>query len=393
MDIYILDLSYQPRDIVDVYISFIWTERYNEVGDFELVLHDSPSNRTRFTSGTKLHINGSDRVMIVETLETAKDDDGNATITVTGRSLEFILDNRAAMAFVGPENTSPKIVLTGFPQYVVTELTKQVIYDPVTHAGDGLDYFNGCFEVSNGIAWPNEEITFESDMGSLLDAIQNICAQYKLGFRIRRGSNQAPGELPEYYLVFECYVGKNRTNGQTAVPPVIFSERMDTLSSVKELTSIADYKNVAYVIGNEAVEIVYANNVEESVKDFDRRVIFVDGTDVDLPIGAELTAALTQKGKEELAKHRPVIVFDGEVSQNGKNIYNTDYELGDLVEMHSLSGYANRMLVTEQIFISDSEGIRSYPTLTVDLLITPGSWFSRPGTEVWDDVEEYWDDV
>jgi hypothetical protein len=53
-------------------------------------------------------------------------------------------------------------------------------------------------------------------------------------------------------------------------------------------------------------------------------------------------------------------------------------------------------MVTEQIFISDDEGgDRSYPTLSMVVGVTPGSWEARSETEHWDDVpvSQHWDDA
>lgn len=103
-----------------------------------------------------------------------------------------------------------------------------------------------------------------------------------------------------------------------------------------------------------------------------------------------MTATLTQKGKMELSKARSLAAFDGEIPQSGSYRYAFDYELGDLVEMRNQDGITNNMRVTEQIFVSDSNGDRSYPTLAIDLFITPGSWFAWSYNQVWENVVGPW---
>ena len=44
------------------------------------------------------------------------------------------------------------------------------------------------------------------------------------------------------------------------------------------------------------------------------------------------------------------------------------------------------MMVTEQIWALDAQGLRSYPTLTLFVAVTPGSWIA------WDQLKE-WDDL
>ncbi len=44
MDIWVLDENLEAVDIVETFNSFIWTDRYNEYGDFELRISiDDPS--------------------------------------------------------------------------------------------------------------------------------------------------------------------------------------------------------------------------------------------------------------------------------------------------------------------------------------------------------------
>lgn len=107
-------------------------------------------------------------------------------------------------------------------------------------------------------------------------------------------------------------------------------------------------------------------------------------------------AILLQKGKEALAGQTTLSAFDGEIPQNSQYKYHIDYELGDLVEIRNSDKVTNNMRVTEQIFVSDAQGDRSYPTLAIKLLITAGSWYAWPAGGVWDDITDpavVWDAV
>ena len=78
----------------------------------------------------------------------------------------------------------------------------------------------------------------------------------------------------------------------------------------------------------------------------------VKADDIDLPAGSELTAALQERGRQELAEHRAVLGFDGETPQHISYVYGRDYDLGDLVEVQDTEGNAYQVRVTEQIFVS-----------------------------------------
>jgi len=49
MDVLILDDQIRPIDIVDEYISLVWTERWDEMGDFELVTLSPPTTKIAFS--------------------------------------------------------------------------------------------------------------------------------------------------------------------------------------------------------------------------------------------------------------------------------------------------------------------------------------------------------
>ena len=102
---------------------------------------------------------------------------------------------------------------------------------------------------------------------------------------------------------------------------------------------------------------------------------------------------MIQRGQEELAKNRQITVLDGELTSNSQYRYGIDYNLGDLVELRDEDGATSVMQVTEQIFVSDKEGDRAYPTLAVNALITPGTWLTYGDVE-WDDfTTEHWDEL
>jgi hypothetical protein len=112
------------------------------------------------------------------------------------------------------------------------------------------------------------------------------------------------------------------------------------------------------------------------------------------PVNTGLVQALQQEGLLALAQQRELYAFDGRLPQELPYIYGIDYDLGDLVEEHASDGLGNQMMVTEQIFTSDSTGDQSYPTLTFVKVITPGSWLSEGSVE-WSTIDQTatWDSI
>src|SRR5690606_9918064 len=135
---------------------------------------------------------------------------------------------------------------------------------------------------------------------------------------------------------------------------------------------------------------LFRSSVE--VEGFERRVLIINATDIDMEAGPELNAALAQKGREELAKHRQIAAFDGELPGNSPYPYEIAYRLGDLTELRNNDGVTNVMRVDEQIFVQDGEGERSYPTLVMKTITFPDTWAGWNPNEVWEEVEGYWND-
>lgn len=388
MDVYVLDELYRRTSLVDQYESFIWTERKSAYGDFELVVRSDRGMRALFSVGTRLAILRSSRVMVVETVENSTDNDGNVMLKVSGRSLEALLEDRVNQSSTIAAGTAVEFSeVQGTPGNIARFFFDEFCRDNVAVPADNFPFLvAGSLYPAGSIPEPADEILFRYENASIYDTIKKICDVYNLGFRLVRNGDESE-------LYFDVYTGDDRTSQQTANPAVIFSPGLDNLSNTTELTSTAKLKNVAYVFGKFGSRIVYANGVDPSTSGFERRVLVVNASDIDLPVGAALDAALDQKGLEELAKYRVVLAFDGEIPQFGSYEYGVDYDLGDLVEQRSVDGTATNMLVTEQIFISDGEGERAYPTLTIDQLITPGSWFAWDANQVWDDADEFWEDA
>jgi hypothetical protein len=387
MEVYILDNLLRRTAVLDRYVSLIWTERFAGYGDFELVVHSTPENRNLLTPGTKFVVNESDRVQTIEVFENKKDADGKLMLKVTGRSIEQTLEDRVATEGMAGLMADTDWILTGTPGNICRQIFQEICVDGLLSPGDIIPFIvSGNTYPIDTISEPSTVIQAAIPLTSVYDAIKELCEVYDLGFRLYR--NRDLGELR-----FNIYAGSDRTTRQTTYPAIVFSSDLDNLSNETELNSISGFKNVAYVFSQNGSEIVYADGYSVETIGFNRRVLYVDARDVDEPAGATLTSILVNKGKDELAKARPLQAFDGEVSQFGAYKYGVDYFLGDLVEVRNSDGVASMMRVTEQIFVSDAEGERSYPTLSLNLFITPGSWSSWDYGSQWSDETGDWVDA
>ena len=86
--------NFERECIVDVFHSLIWTDRYQSPGDFELYISPYIEFFEKAQDGYYLYNANSEHMMIIESIKTQTDIDTGIMATVTGRSLESILERR-----------------------------------------------------------------------------------------------------------------------------------------------------------------------------------------------------------------------------------------------------------------------------------------------------------
>jgi hypothetical protein len=297
----------------------------------------------------------------------------------------MMLLNRVAMGSLADLTTTPTWDITDYPADIARKIFDDICRTGILKTGDIIPYLTtGSPMPADTIGEPSTSVSLSLKPASVYSSIKNICEVYDLGFRLIRNPLTN-------LLHFDIYTGRDLTSAQSSLPAVIFSRELDNLTNTKQLTSVEDQKNCAYVYSPIGTLVVYNTGESDSTSGFDRQVLIVDASD--LTSATNVTAALTQRGEEALAEYRGLQVFDGEINQKSSYKYGTDYQVGDLVEQRNSDGFANYMRITEQILSSDPKGERSYPTMTKNLSITPGSWIAWDFAQEWDDMgaTEYWD--
>lgn len=402
MEVYTLDQNFRRTMAVDLYESLVWTERYRELGDFKLktingfwMLPDATVlyYKDVLSPDTMLAITGSYRVMVIETVIESEADTGEKVLEISGRSLEKILAQRVAQGAFNPiitpvpgtDYSMPMWHLEGTAGEICRYMFEQICVEGLLNSGDVIPFItSGTIFPPDTIEEPTEEITIDVPPMSLLDAIKQVCDVYDLGFRLIRNPYTN-------LLYFDIYTGRDRTTNQTIDPAVIFSPETDSLANTSELTSVETEAVAAYVFSPLGSKIVYSGSASDLTDGFERKVLYVDGSS--LTESADVEGDLDKLGFAALATAVSFQAFDGEINQNSQYKYNASYNLGDQVEQRNDQGFANYLRVTEQIISCDVEGERSYPTLSKNLTVTPGSWAAM-GMDEWDDLDdEEWADM
>jgi hypothetical protein len=362
MDIYTLDSLFKKVDLVEGFNSAIWTERYNAAGDVQLVFPANTVEAAGIIEGTFLYLDGSNEVMIVDTINT---EDG--LTKAVGQTLVGFLVNRISRP--GWDDATNNWAMSGsagtIANFIVTKMLITGGYMQLN-----LVLANGAAEIFSGLsvatAVTGTSLNVAIPFGNVYDAIKSICDLDDLGF------NMTPNDIlaGTGAMTFKCYRGLDRTSTQGTNGIVIFESAIDTFTNIKELRSISGYRHACYawpanITAQSQIGVAYATGASVSTPTgFARRTMAIIVDDVDSTI-ANLSAILTQRAKDALANNNYIRMLDGQLVPQQQFVYGTHYNLGDIVELRGSSSVGQPARITEYIRSQDTSGEIAYPTLSV----------------------------
>lgn len=349
MDITVLDKNLNPVAIMDTYESFIWSDRYKECGDFELYTPMTNDILTYIKQDYYLCNRSSEHVMIIEKLLISSDVETGNYLTVTGRSLESILNRRIIW--------NP-ITLNGNFQNIIHNL---LIANVISPSDSARKIDNFIFEPSDDHIVTALTVDTQCKVGdNLYEVIQKLCVELGVSFKITLNDNNQ--------FVFKLYAGVDRSYGQIVNPHVIFSPNFDNIIASNYIESKSAWKNVTLVGGEnkEGSDIKYVT--VGNVIGLDRREIFTDASSIssevdDIQLSDEAYAALLRhEGNATLVENAEIISFEGEIEATQMFIYGEDFFNGDIVQVANEYGHETRARIIEMVITENEEGYSVYPT-------------------------------
>ena len=351
MDLYVLDKEFNTLGLLDQFDSFIWTDRYNEAGDFEIYTAVTTDLLNLLQADRYLWWSESEHTMIIEQITVDTDEDLGNMLTVTGRSLESILDRRIIWNQTDLKDTLPNCVKKLLNENAIspTDENRKI---------PGLIFVEPTDERLTSI---NIEGQITGD--NLYDTIVLFCQTYNVGFKvILDDSNQ---------FVFSMYVGDDRSYSQDILPYVVFSPDFENVINSNYFENKATLKNVA-LVGGEGEGIDQKKVEVGSGIGLERREIWIEAQDISKinETGGEIsdedyTAKLKQRGEEKLAENKITKAFEGDLDANQTFVYKKDFFLGDIVQIVNDYGIEARSRVSEMVYSEDSEGVSYLPTFIV----------------------------
>lgn len=358
MEALILNQKFELVTVVDVFESFIWTDRFRECGDFELYMAYDSYLMQFLMPDNYIVIEESDRMMIIEQCSIDTDAETGIHLTVKGRSIESILDRRIVWG---------QINLVGNFQDKIEELMNTCVIKP-SDSNRKID--NIVFKRSTDPRITGLKIDAQYTGDNLYDIIQTTCEGRGIGFKmVVNKDNQ---------FEFSLYVGEDRTYDQSKNAYVEFSPSFDNILNSNYLESKKSYKSVAFVAGEgEGSERKTVSVGDTTLTGMDRRELFVDARDISSNVSetnsagenvsktltdSEYKALLTTRGTEKLAENTTVCSFEGEADATGMFKYGVDFNIGDTVQIVNEFGMEGSAVISELIISQDANGISIYPT-------------------------------
>jgi len=376
MNIEVFNTNFQRIAICDNYESIIWTDRYNDCGDFELYFAMDVSLLSIYRPDYYLVSDESEYVMIIEDLQITTDSETGNHLIVRGRSLESILKRRIVWT---------QTLLRGKFQNAVKKLIDQNIIDPTIGNKKPLlanrKITNFRFIESEDTRITNislddnpqsedDVVQFTGDV--LFDAIKGLCDIFNVGFKITLTDDNI--------FEFRLYVGKDRSYAQNTNPYVVFSPVFENIINSDYSEMKSGYCNVTLVAGEgegSARKTQVAG--ETNSTELNRRELYTDARDIsstyeddskDPPVQKTIPASqynkmLKNRGLENLKEVDIKREFNGEVEATQLYKYGRDFFMGDVATLENEYGLVTRVQVMEFIYSNSTSETSAYPTFKV----------------------------
>lgn len=329
--------------IIESPTSAIWTRRYQEPGDFELYFPATAEMLSLLVDDFYITRDDAPEIMLIEHIEITTDEENGNYILVSGRGAECVLDRRIVL-----EQTS----LSGRVDVAIKRLIDENAINPA-------DAMRALPIAMRTPALCADTISAQYTGTGLLDAVQEICKAYGIGFRAVTDSqtNAAP--------VIELFDGADRSEGQTVNSPVIFSTEYENLLSSSYVLDTTKFKNVAIVAG-EGEGKARKRTTYGSASGMTRRELFVDARDMSTNEGEiseeDYTAQLAARGAEKISEHAATEAFDGEIDTSNTFALDEDYTLGDIVTVENEYGIRKNVRIASIMECWDDSGYTAVPT-------------------------------
>lgn len=377
-DLYLLDEELNRIHIIDTYLSVIWSNRYNTVGDCELVISASIENLNKIKESKYIERSDDDMACEIDKIELKTDEENGNQLIITGTDVKNILYQR-----IVEKQTN----FNGSVEDYIRTLIEDSIVNP-TNPDRKIENF-----ILGDRKGFTESIKQQATYSNVGEKIEDLCKQLGWGFKIT---------IKDKKFVFLLFKGKDKTEY------ISFSPEYDNISTTDYVQDNTNIKNVALIAG-EGEGVNRAVTIIGSGKGIDRHEIYIDERNTSsvieydelthrYPHGKQVTIedityyqvdgvniatitkneegeiaevqlcrdiyieSLKNTGYEELSTHKQISTFTGEVIVGMNYTYKQDYNLGDIVSITNEYGISINARISEIIESQEENGYTMQPT-------------------------------
>ncbi len=301
-----------PCGVLDNYTGLSITHKAIKNGEIEFFCHLDDTSK-QIQESSIIWPQGDATAFIVTTCEQSKQDNGEEVVQVKGACLKWILRQR---------KTKKQTIYQGTCGAVMNQMLAELT------GNRAFPRFSAVIDNALGA-----DITITVPQDSYNSTFQAICEASGLNMQITWNATQRT-------LVLTVSAGADRSIGNTdGNTPILFDETLETMQGIEYTRSIADSKNVMYIVdADDMVQEVgetessgYERFEECTMDSGGREVTNADGSTTTLT-DAEYAQKKIEAAQKELDKLRPVKSATGDLpAEEALIAYGVDYHLGDIV--------------------------------------------------------------
>lgn len=335
MEIRVYDNTLGFQGVIENFTSLIWTRRYFNAGEFQIVMPFTSEAVKLLQRGRLVSKRGSDEAGVIEWIN-VEDNNKSKKLTVKGRFLESYMDQRLIR-----------------PTYVAVNKKVEVAMHELISGAATIPLLE--LEELHGFT---EEVTFQATYKNLLAYIGKLSSYSNIGFRFR----------PDFVakkIVFETYKGLDRSIHQNDRSRVVFSEKYHNISKGSYTENDQLLKTVCYVGAGRDDERIYIVAGDDTLVGLDRREVYINSSGInrdDFSTEAEYLDALKQFGNNTLTGKQLAQSFECDVDPSNNFVYKQSYDIGDIITVEKEDwGISVDLRITELREIYEKGGMTVAP--------------------------------
>lgn len=339
MQINIYNTSIQLQGIIDSPKSFIWHRCFNQSGEFEIIVPVTEEHTRLCQIQHWITKDESGEFGIIESLEITQSEEGE-WIKCSGRLGSALLSSRIIFERLTLSNSVENIMRTLVQTCCLSpEDPKRLI--PLLQLGP-LQGFTPT-------------VTMQVTYRNLNQTLYQLTMTHQIGWDVTLDPLAKK-------LNFICFQPTNRSNAQTIVAKVVFSENYENLKATQYQRSQRFLSNIALVGGQGEGEERILVQVGDA-EGLQRKEVFINAKEQrweEELSEQEYIDILIQKGWQSLQPE--VEYFESEVDVNDSTRIRQDFDLGDTVSIEmSQWNKQIHVQVTEISEVFDEMGLRVIP--------------------------------